>query len=432
MSATFDLVIVGAGPAGLAAAHAAASSGMRIAVIDDNPQAGGQVWRQGPGAVPPAAMHETLEALIRSPNVKHYPGASVSAFPTPREMIVASASEGGLSISFGQLIIASGARERLLPFAGWTLPGVTGAGALQALIKGGTPVRGERVVLAGSGPLLIAALATARAAGARIVAVVEQAPWRSLFTFGCALSATPSKLLQAVRLTRGFAPTRYWPGSVVREALGDDRVEAVVVRRGDSDITLACDRVACGYGLVPNVALGQALGCALAVGAIEVDSAQRTSVPGVFAAGECTGIGGMELARLEGEIAGLGASARPLPSSLLRARAHWQRFAQRVASAFEPGEPASAWPSAETILCRCEDVTFGAVAARASWRDAKLHTRCGMGPCQGRICGTAAQTYFGWDIATPRAPHAPTRIGVWLEATRYEQAVAPPEADARL
>lgn len=432
MKATFDLVIVGAGPAGLAAAHAAASSGMRIALIDDNPQAGGQIWRQGPGLVPPTAMRATLEALIRNPNVKHYAGTSVSSFPTSREMIVASASEGGVSISFGQLIIASGARERLLPFAGWTLPGVTGAGGLQALIKGGMPVRGERIVLAGSGPLLIAVLATARAAGARVVAVIEQAPWRSLLKFGCSLSATPSKVLQAVRLTRGFAQTCYWPGSIVREALGDSRVEAVVVRRGESDITLACDRLACGYGLVPNVSLGQALGCALASGAIEVDEAQRTSVPGVFAAGECTGVGGMELARVEGEIAGLGAGARAIPASLLRERARWQRFAQHVASAFEPGERATAWPGAKTILCRCEDVTFGEVAAHATWRDAKLHTRCGMGPCQGRICGTAVQTYFGWDIAVPRPPHSPTRIGAWLEADRDMQPVALPEDDARL
>lgn len=416
MKVNFDWVVVGAGPAGLAAACAGAACGMRIALVDDNPQAGGQVWRQGPGSIPPEPLRGTLAYLTRYSNVTHYAGARVAAFSDRREMIVESAAYGGLTISFGQLIIAAGARERLLPFSGWTLPGVTGAGGLQALIKGGMPVRGERVVLAGSGPLLIAALATARSAGAHVVAVVEQAPWRKLVPFGASLGATPSKLWQAARLTRGFAGTRYWPDSVVREALGDRCVEAAVIRRGERDVTLECDRIACGYGLVPNVSLAQALGCAVADGAIAVDDEQRTSVPGVWAAGECTGIGGMELARAEGEIAGLAASGQPVPASLMRARDRWRRFARRVAHSFELGEHARARPDPETLLCRCEDVRFGDVSVHETWRDAKLHTRCGMGPCQGRICGTAAQTYFGWDAAPPRPPFMPIRIGALIEA----------------
>lgn len=421
MKAAFDLVIIGAGPAGLAAARAAASSGMRIALVDDNPRAGGQVWRQGPDTGMPLAMRETLTDLLRSPNITHYAGARVSLFSGEHEMVVSTACASGVVLSFGQLILATGARERLLPFLGWTLPGVTGAGALQALIKGGMPVQGERVVLAGSGPLLIAALATARAAGARVVAVLEQTPWRSLLRFGVSLGATPAKALQAIQLTQGFATARYWPGSVVREALGSERVEAVVVRRGARETTLACDRLACGYGLVPNVSLAQALGCGLSDGAIEVDDAQRTSMPGIWAAGECTGIGGMELARAEGEIAGLAASGRPIGLPLLRTRAKWKRFAQRVATAFELGDLALTHPAAETIFCRCEDVTYGEVAAHGNWRDAKLHTRCGMGPCQGRICGAAAQTYFGWNAATPRPPFAPTPIGALMDAALAQE-----------
>lgn len=416
MKAQFDLVIVGAGPAGLAAASAAAAGGMTIALIDDNPRAGGQIWRQGPGHSMPGALRGLLAELSDRRNVMIHSGAKVVALTGSREMAVESSARGGLSISFGQLIIASGARERLLPFDGWTLPGVTGAGALQALIKGGMPVRGERVVLAGSGPLLIAALATARAAGARVVAVVEQAPWRAVLPFGLSLGAAPSKAWQAIRLTRGFAGTRYWADSIVAQALGDERVQAAVISRGGRDVTLECERIACGYGLVPNVALAQMAECRLTQGAITVDDLQRTSVPGIWAAGECTGIGGMELARAEGEIAGLAAAGQPVSARLLRERERWRRFARRVASSFSLGERACAPPSAGTILCRCEDVTFGDVAEHATWRDAKLHTRCGMGPCQGRICGTAAQTYFGWDAAAPRPPLAPTRIGALLEA----------------
>lgn len=416
MKMSFDLVIVGAGPAGLAAASAAADAGMRIALVDDNARAGGQVWRQGPAGAVPDALRDTLAYLASRPNVVRYAGASVSAMTGPCEMIVDVRGEGGLSISLGRLIIATGARERMLPFAGWTLPGVTGAGGLQALIKGGMPVRGERIVLAGSGPLLVAAWATARTAGARVVAIAEQASRRALWQFGLSLGATPSKAWQAFRLTRGFVGTPYWADSVVREALGDHHVEAVVVRRGRREVTVECDRIACGYGLVPNVSLAQALECVLADGAIEVDHLQRTSVPGVWAAGECTGIGGMELARAEGEIAGLAAAGLPVPVRVVRERDRWRRFARRVARSFELGERAREWPSAGTILCRCEDVPFGDVATHGTWRDAKLHTRCGMGPCQGRVCGAAAQTYFGWESAAPRPPFLPTRIGALMEA----------------
>lgn len=424
MKAQFDLVIVGAGPAGLAAARAAAASGMTIAIVDDNPRAGGQVWRQGPSAATPAALRDTLSDLTSRRHVTLYSGARVIAVPGPREMIVESSAGEGLSIVFERLIIAAGARERLLPFEGWTLPGVTGAGGLQALIKGGMPVRGERVVLAGSGPLLVAALATARAAGAEVVAVVEQAPWGALLQFGVSLALTPSKAWQAVRLTRGFAGTHFLADSVVKQALGNGRVEAAVILSRTREVTIACDRIACGFGLVPNVALAQMMRCVTAQGGIEVDAAQSTSVPGVWAAGECTGIGGMELASAEGAIAGFAASGQPVPANVIRERDRWRRFARRVERLFELGARARAWPHAHTILCRCEDVAFGDVSAHKTWRDAKLHTRCSMGPCQGRVCGAALQIYLGWDVASPRPPLVPARIGALIDAQ--------PDDDARL
>ncbi|MGF6240914.1 NADPH-dependent 2,4-dienoyl-CoA reductase/sulfur reductase-like enzyme [Paraburkholderia sp. GAS38] len=428
MNRHYDVVVVGAGPAGLNAARTAAQAGAEVAVFDDNPRVGGQVWRQGPGHAPQAPLREVHEALTGHPNVTVFSSVRVIAPLPPHALLLESAAEqGGMCVSYGQLILATGARERLLPFAGWTLPGVTGAGALQALIKGGTPVRGERVVIAGSGPLLLASLATARAAGAQVVAVVEQASALALAHFAASLLATPSKLLQAAQLTRGFAGLRYLSGSVVREARGAGRVEQVTIQRGEREITLDCDRIACGYGLVPNITLAQALGCALDVrGAVRIDDLQRTSVPGVLAAGECTGIGGMELARVEGEIAGYVASgalpdlgARP---DLRAQRSRWQRFAQRVDDAFTLSEAARALPPDDTLLCRCEDVTLGEVRTHAEWRDAKLHTRCGMGACQGRICGTAAGTYFGWQTAQPRPPFHPAQIGTLMAACEQDLA----------
>ena len=429
MNVQYDIVVVGAGPAGLSAARAAAASGARIAVLDDNPRAGGQVWRQGPNRAEAAPLRDALSALSACSNVTLWPSTRVIALLPAKGLLIESSEQGGATLSYDRLILATGARERLLPFPGWTLPGVTGAGGLQALIKGGVPVRGERVVIAGSGPLLMAALATAREAGAQVLAVVEQATAASVARFGVTLAATPSKLRQAAILTRGFAGLRYWTSSVVREARGTGRVEEVVIRRGARDLTLACDRVACGYGLVPNVTLAQALGCELvagADGAIAVDDVQRTTVESVFAAGECTGIGGMELARIEGELAGLAASGAGIPSALWRARERWARFAGRVERAFALGAAACERPPADTLLCRCEDVTFGEAAAHSTWRDAKLHTRCGMGPCQGRICGTAALTYFGgatngagaqnWNAPPPRPPFSPAKIATLIAA----------------
>ncbi|MFM0057411.1 FAD-dependent oxidoreductase [Paraburkholderia phytofirmans] len=418
MKQHFDIVIVGAGPAGLNAASTAARAGATVALVDDNPRAGGQIWRQGPGHAPQAQLRSLLTAIGGQSAITHWPSTRVVAPLRSRGLLLESTESGGACVTYERLILATGARERLLPFAGWTLPGVTGAGALQALIKGGMPVRGERIVIAGSGPLLIAALATARAAGARVVAVVEQASVFDVARFGVSLLAAPARLRQAVGMTRGFAGLHYWTGSIVEEAQGEGRVERVTVRRGRDGrrVTLDCDRVACGYGLVPNITLAQALGCAIGeAGEIVVDGAQRTSVESVFAAGECTGVGGAELAGVEGEIAGLAASGAGADHAALDARrARWRRFGRRVDTAFALRDAARTPPADSTLLCRCEDVSIGEVRTFADWREAKLHTRCGMGACQGRICGTAADVYFGWQAAAPRPPFSPAQIGMLM------------------
>ncbi|MEI5998026.1 FAD-dependent oxidoreductase, partial [Paraburkholderia bengalensis] len=218
---------------------------------------------------------------------------------------------------------------------------------------------------------------------------------------------------------RGFAGLRYLTSSVLQAAQGNGRVERALVERADGRIeTIDCERIACGYGLVPNTTLARALGCAtLADGAIVVDGMMRTSVDGVFAAGECTGVGGMELAQIEGRLAGLGAMGAEQGervAALRRERERWLRFAARVQTAFALGARARQLPADSTLLCRCEDVPIGAVRAHTNWRDAKLHTRCAMGACQGRVCGGAAQVLFGWDVAQVRPPIHPARIGTLM------------------
>ncbi len=417
MKAHYEIVVVGAGPAGLAAARAAAGAGARVAILDDNPRAGGQIWRQGPVFEPAAPLVESLAAL-RASSVELIAGARVVAALPGRELLVeqASAEAGGAILGYDKLIVATGARELLLPFAGWTLPGVTGAGGLQALVKGGVPVRGERIVIAGSGPLLIAALATARGAGANVLAVVEQASARAVRGFALSLAATPSKLVQAARLTRGFIGVDYLTGGVLRAAHGSSRVEAATIEIEGRPRVIECDRIACGYGLVPNLTLPLALGCELRDGAVAVDARQHTSREAVFAAGESTGIGGMELARAEGALAGLAAAGVDegdrRVAALMREREVWRGFAARVARTFALGDAARALPPDDTVLCRCEDVTLGAARGYADARDAKLQTRCGMGACQGRVCGAAGAALLGWrEAAIPRPPFSPVRIG---------------------
>ncbi|WP_369051089.1 FAD-dependent oxidoreductase, partial [Burkholderia gladioli] len=366
---------------------------------------------------PAAPLVESLAAL-RASSVELIAGARVVAALPGRELLVeqASAEAGGAILGYDKLIVATGARELLLPFAGWTLPGVTGAGGLQALVKGGVPVRGERIVIAGSGPLLIAALATARGAGANVLAVVEQASARAVRGFALSLTATPSKLVQAARLTRGFIGVDYLTGGVLRAAHGSSRVEAATIEIEGRPRVIECDRIACGYGLVPNLTLPLALGCELRDGAVAVDARQRTSREAVFAAGESTGIGGMELARAEGALAGLAAAGVDegdrRVAALMRKREVWRGFAARVARTFALGDAARALPPDDTVLCRCEDVTLGAARGYADARDAKLQTRCGMGACQGRVCGAAGAALLGWqEAAIPRPPFSPVRIG---------------------
>ncbi|MDH0748291.1 NAD(P)/FAD-dependent oxidoreductase [Pseudomonas sp. GD03842] len=406
MSDSVDLLIVGAGPAGMAAALAAAPSGMRIAILDDNPQPGGQIWRDGSQARLPAQAIAMRAALARYPHVQVHSGTRVVALAGPRQVLLENAERGWV-LKYDALILCTGARERLLPFPGWTLPGVTGAGGLQALIKGGLPVAGERVVIAGSGPLLLATAATASQHGAVVVRIAEQAALSAVSRFAAGLWRWPNKAAQALTLSS----TRYRTSAYVIAAVGSDRLESVRIQAGTSVQEIPCDRLACGFGLVPNVEIAAALGCRIEQQAVAVDAWQTTSVAGLYAAGECTGFGGSELALIEGRIAGLVASGqKDEAQACWSQRQRWQRFADTLNRAFSLTPAVRHLAAADTLVCRCEDVPYSALAPHGDWTSAKLNTRCGMGACQGRICATAAQTLFGWEAPCPRPPFSPARI----------------------
>ncbi|WP_454252225.1 FAD-dependent oxidoreductase [Pseudomonas sp. Marseille-Q7302] len=409
-SASCDLLIIGAGPAGLAAARAASGRGLNLVLLDDNPLPGGQIWRARVGQV--AAEVGSLPA-----DVTLLSGTRVAAVLGPRQLLLEDAS-GSRTLAFETLILCTGARELLLPFPGWTLPGVTGAGGLQALIKGGVEVADERIVVAGTGPLLLASAATARQAGARIALVAEQAGRHAVLDFGLGLWRWPNKLRQALTL----ATPRYRPGTWVEAALGTDHLEAVRLRQGERRWEIACDRLACGYGLVPNVELAQSLGCATLDGAVAVDEHQRTSQPHILAAGECTGIGGNELAQVTGRIAGLVATSQLDAARAVQPEARpWRRFAAQLARTFALNPAIARLAQPDTLVCRCEDVALGALVGHGDWTQAKLCSRCGMGACQGRICGQATRVLLGWTPPAPRFPLQPTRIDSLLALTEDER-----------
>ena len=218
---------------------------------------------------------------------------------------------GGLSeLRYTNLIVATGARERFLPFPGWTLPNVMGAGGLQAMVKAGLPIRGKRVVIAGTGPLLLAVAAYLRKQGAEIPIVCEQASWTSLARFAARLVSYPGKIVQAIQLKKELAGVAFAANSWPVAAHGSERIESVTISRGGRTEVIACDYLACGFHLVPNVELQSLLGCQISGGYVQVDDFQQTSVRGVFCAGEPTGIGGLELALIEGQIAAYAACDR--------------------------------------------------------------------------------------------------------------------------
>ena len=399
-----EVLIVGAGPAGIAAAVRARESGARVLVLDDNPAAGGQIWRNTPSASPWFQKLAECGAEV-------LPGASVFDGDAKLKILMAERREEILGIEYRKLILATGARELFLPFPGWTLPNVMGVGGLQALVKSGLPVAGKRIVVAGTGPLLLAAANYFRKKGAILPLIAEQASRARLFRFTLRLAAHPAKLLQAAGLRIALRHSRYLTSCWVEEVTGDEHLKNVRVRRGGKTWQEPCDHLAIAYGFKPNIELPALLNCALSASGAEADDFQRTSNDDIYCAGECTGTGGVDLSIVEGEIAGYAATNRTdLAARLFRKRTKARQFAAALEHAFAPRAELRRLPGPATIVCRCEDVPWERLQPMPSWREAKLYTRCGMGPCQGRICGPALEFLLGLHPESIRPPVFPVPI----------------------
>jgi len=413
MKTSFDVLVVGAGPAGIAAAVRAAEKGASVGLVDDNPAPGGQIWRRG---APQNSSARQWFSRLEAAKVQRLQGWCV--FDAPRSGVLSAERSDCddeidccAELHYDKLILATGARERFLPFPGWTLPNIMGAGGLDALARGGLPIAGKRVLVAGTGPLLLAVAAELAARGAIVVGLCEQAPVRQLARLSLQLFRQPAKLMQAAHFgiaCRAFPIfTRCWPVA----AHGNGKLESVTVQRKGRQWMIACDYLACGFHLVPNLELPMLAGCRIDNGFVTTDDLQQTSVANVYCAGEPTGIGGVERALLEGQIAGLAAAGRePEARALCRKRTSMQKFVRALESACRLDPQLRTLAHKDTLICRCEDVPLAALREYRSWRAAKLLTRCGMGPCQGRICGAATAFLFGWEQDSVRPPLVPVRM----------------------
>ncbi len=450
-----DVAVVGGGPAGMSAALAAARAGASVALIDEYAAPGGQIWRRrfdevGADAPPslPRVARELCAALVAS-SVQVLSGASVWAATTrPEASRRGAVAAGPASIELlltgpvervraGATVLATGAYDRPIAFPGWTLPGVMTAGGAQALAKGQGVVPGRRVLLAGAGPFLLPVAAQLAASGAEVVAVAEATRRRDWVRVGPRMSAHPDRLRDYVSYRTKVRRIEW--GHVLVRAEGNGRVESATIARCGPDWaptggerTFAVDAVCTAYGFLPSVDLARALGCELRGDAVAHDDDMATSVPGVYVAGEASGVGGADLAVVEGELAGWMAAAdanghehpvaHPGLPAVRAKRAKLAGFAGILGELFDPRPGLLTLARPDTILCRCEDVTRGAVdaavAGGATTMSAlKVVTRCGQGPCQGRTCERLVAARLPEEPArfSGRAPMRPIPLDVLIK-----------------
>ena len=463
MSAACDLAIVGAGPAGMAAATVAADIGLSAVVIDENVAPGGQIWRaveavaaERPGdlALLGEAYADGLGPIsaFRASGADYLPDAVV--VDIARDNTLTILRNGGLQdVAASQVILATGAMERPVPVPGWTLPGVMTVGAAQILLKSaGMAPEGEGYV-AGSGPLALLVALQLADAGVAVRGVLETTPGAN---YRSALAALPVALSTPdlrqgfgllSRLRRAGVPLRRGVHGLA--ALGEGRLEFVEFRRGSRGWREPANWLLLHEGVVPDTRMTRLLGLGHGWDARQhcfrpaLDPWGATTRDGVYVAGDGGGIGGAKAAAEAGRLAALDAARQAglISAGERDARAAGSRKARKQAlrirpfldALYRPAPEALAPTGDDVIVCRCEEVTAGDIRAAVAHgavgpNQAKAFTRCGMGPCQGRMCGLTVTAVIararGASIAevgefTMRAPLKPVPLGL-LASDRFD------------
>ncbi len=418
-----NVVIIGAGPAGLSASLAAAAAGAPVLLIDSNPRLGGQYWRMSADDFQDQHnQHFDLDtglllinAVKARKEIEVWSGAQIwSATNKDGKNTLRVIYQGKERIvNTENLILCTGAYDRTLPFPGWDIPGVMTPGGVQSLLKGHGVLAGKRVIVAGSGPFLLPVAAGVVKAGGSVVALLEANKSSRWLTSFFVLLENISKIKEAFyyikTISEAKVRARFGQAVIAAHAASNGELESVDIAKIDRNFrikkvqNIKCDVAAIGWGFTADTSLAGSLGCNQLVAkddgvVVWVDGEQQTSIPGVFAAGEITGIGGSDLSMAEGVIAGIsaakfvGCNVEVLKAHRKR-RAKRQRFANALIKAYPIKPGWKSWLRDETTICRCEEVclsdlkhSINELGATDS-RTAKLLTRCGMGLCQGRICG---------------------------------------------
>jgi NADPH-dependent 2,4-dienoyl-CoA reductase/sulfur reductase-like enzyme len=448
------VVIIGAGPAGIRAAQTLVAHGIRPVLLDEAAHGGGQIYRRQPAnfkrspvklygfeARKASALHQTIDSLREQLDYRP-------------ETLVWNAEDGALDtlqqgraarLEYSRVIVATGATDRILPVPGWTLPGVYSLGAAQIALKFQGCAIGERVVFAGSGPLLYLVAYQYARAGAKVIAVLDSSP------FGAQARALPGLLSQPATLAKGIY-YRGWltahgipvhQGASLTAVNGEQRVQSVSWSNGKGQPPLVCDAVAFAHGLRSETQLADLLGCEFSWSPLnrawlpQRDSAGRSSVAQVYLAGDGAGIMGADAAEMAGERAALALLEdqgymipAQRPAQLEQALERIGDFRQGLERAFAFPEDWATGVADHLIVCRCEEIHAGeirAVVREGHWEinRVKAHCRVGMGRCQGRMCGTAAAEIIACesrraisDIGRLRAqaPIKPLPFGLETEA----------------
>lgn len=441
----YDVIVVGAGPAGMSAATLLAAEGLAVLVLDENSAPGGQIYRhitinakRDKKYLGPAYwVGQSIAAAFMKSSLTYAPRCRVWSLDSanlqedePYARIGISLGGVARHIQARKVILATGALERPMPVPGWTLPGVMTAGAAQIALKSAGMVPSGRVVLAGCGPLLYQLSIQLKDAGANIVALLDtavglQSGWRYLPQF----LFSPYVLKGAALLFRVRRNLRVISGVRRLEIAGQDRAASVSFESDRIAQTLPVDLVLLHQGVIPDTALANAAGCALEWNATirafqpKADQQGRSSFPDIYFAGDGARIGGALASAEAGQAvalavmieSGLGNAEElePRRQRVLRQCARLRRGRQFIDVAYLPAHQFLAPEDDSTLACRCEEVTVAVLRAAARRgvtgpNQLKVFTRCGMGPCQGRMCGATVVELLAEACGTQ-----PSDIGNW-------------------